>query len=93
MDIRSRGIGIIYAGGVMGFIQGTSSGTEATVKDCRCGDGDITALRTADTQLRAQTFWTAAPSAGLGFTAGTGGWDFNSVYAKRYPALAGLGGQ
>jgi hypothetical protein len=43
-----------------------------------------------DSDLRSQTFWTTTT---LGFTAGASDWNFNSVYAKRHPALAGLGGQ
>jgi hypothetical protein len=46
----------------------------------------------ADGSLRGQAFWTDAPSTGLGFTAGAANWNFNSVYARRYPALEGLGG-
>jgi hypothetical protein len=62
----------------------TTPASSATGKD----GADVT-----DSSLRTQSFWTATPSAGLGFTAGVSGWNFNSVYARRYPALAGLGGQ
>jgi hypothetical protein len=64
-------------------------GTTPPVPGATGKDGaDVT-----DSVLRTQAFWTNAPSTGLGFTAGSDDWSFNSVYAKRHPALAGLGGQ